>query len=390
MRFGTKDHLGVKIQAGATGYFRWNFSRWDGGDTWAPDSAESFPFVDFNSVCSEIQISMGLTVQGYDAQPEGSQATIILVADDADPLDGLLIKVGNEVNLTLESYPSGTSSVPFWKGYVKSIQRDTDADGMNRVLITCGDRIEQLMSTVATISEIADQKFSDRWQSIYNAYPGSGLVLTGASPIYEEFTFPGIDIFEVPLQDTINETMAGEIGWLVVTRFGEIWPMSHGYLQHLLGQTAQYEIHQDVTDAHIPPTYINQSSNTDGIISTVIARLTWDTATEVKVTNQDNADLYGNSTLEVELNLADETQLTNWANYALTLTDQDAIKALSVDAYDHRNMSLHKVYEWSPGTCVLVNVQAGLTNVNQNYLISKINHMITPETWVTDLELWRN
>jgi hypothetical protein len=88
--------------------------------------------------------------------------------------------------------------------------------------------------------------------------------------------------------------------------------------------------------------------------------------------------------------LADEDNLENWAFYALTLTGNQNIKSISLDALAHKNMHLFDVYQMEPAECVLVNVQANGINVNENYLISKVTHMITPDTWQTDLELWRN
>jgi hypothetical protein len=256
-----------------------------------------------------------------------------------------------------------------------------------------GDQIEQLMSFETTISEIADQTFEERWADIDVAF-GTSIANLNTSRTTSTTLFPGIDIFETALGDTILETMLGELGWLMTTRFDVIVPMSRSYLATELAGAHKYEIKQQVTGSmsgiRIPATYINVSSSSADIVSTINASLTWDPGTVITMVDTDQADLYGNSTLDIELNLADETNLSRWATYALTLTGNQNIKSISVDGLNHKNMHLHEVYEMEPAECVLVNVQANGISVNENYLISKVTHMITPETWQTDLELWRN
>lgn len=385
--FNFDSDFGVFIGTVANNLFRLNISALDGTDVLAGVTVPDIEYVDFSQYCTEVQVTNGLTASGTNIDLGSKTGTIILARQGADPLSGYFVKVSSPIKLVLKHYPSGTDT-DWMYGFVKSIERDTDDTGLSRVVIQFGDQIEQLMNVVGTISTIPDQTFEDRWADI-DVIVGTTVNLN-VGRTAGGFTFPGIDILDAPMADTITETMFGELGWLITTRKNVIVPMSHTYLATTLAGTHKYEIHQDVTDAHIPPTYINQASNSDSLISTIKASLTWDAATTYQVTDQDQAELYGNSTLETSVNLANLTQLTNWANYALTLTGQQNIKALTVDAIDHRNSQLHKVYEMEPAECVLVNVQSAGTSINEKYLISKVTHNITPNTWLTDLELWRN
>lgn len=385
--FNFDTDFGVFLGTSPTGLFRLNVSKLDGSDVLADDATPLIEYVDFSHLVTEVQVSNGVSAIGTTIDLGAKTGTIVMAAQDVDPLEGYFIKVSSPVKLVLKAYPT-SSDTDWFYGFVKAIERDTDSTGLNRVVLTIGDQIEQLMNFETTISEVADQTFEQRWADIDVAV-GTALDLN-TSRTAGGFTFPGIDIFETALADTILETMLGELGWLITTRFNTMVPMSHTYLTTTLAGAHDYEIHQDVTDAHIPPTYINQSSSSDAIISTINAALTWDPATVFTLVDTDQADLYGNSTLDIEVNLADEGNLSNWAYHAMTLTGQQNIKALSVDAIDHRNSKLHPVYEMEPAECVLVNVQSGGTQINENYLISRVTHMITPNTWQTDLELWRN
>lgn len=386
--FNFDTDFGVFIGTSPNTLFRLNVSPLDGTDVLANDAVSNIEYVDFSEYCTEVIVSNGVSAIGTTIDLGMKTGTLVFSADGVDPFAGYFIKVNSPIKLVLKHYPGGSDTDWFY-GFVKDIQRDTDANGITRVVMTLGDQIEQLMSFETTISSVPDQTFQQRWADIDTAF-GTSIANLNVSRTTSSVLFPGIDIFETALGDTILETMLGELGWLMTTRFDVIVPMSRSYLATTLAGAHEYEIHQDVTDAHIPPTYINVASSSADIVSTINASLTWDPATVVTVVDTDQADLYGNSTLDIELNLANEDQLTNWAYYALTLTGNQNIKSVSVDAIDHRNSQLHNVYEMEPAECVLVNVQANGINVNENYLISKVTHMITPNTWQTDLELWRN
>ena len=386
--FNFDTDFGVFIGTSPNTLFRLNVSALDGTDVLANNVVSNIEYVDFSEYCTEVIVSNGVSAIGTTIDLGMKTGTLVFSAEGVDPFAGYFIKVNSPIKLVLKTYPGGSDTDWFY-GFVKDIERDTDANGTTRVVMTLGDQIEQLMSFETTISSIPDQTFQQRWADIDTAF-GTSIANLNVSRTTSTVLFPGIDIFETALGDTILETMLGELGWLMTTRFDVIVPMSRSYLATTLAGAHEYEIHQDVTDHHIPPTYINVASSSADIVSTINASLTWDPATVVTVVDTDQADLYGNSTLDIELNLADSDQLSNWAYYALTLTGNQNIKSVSVDALDHRNMKLHPVYEMEPAECVLVNVQANGINVNENYLISRVTHMITPNTWQTDLELWRN
>jgi len=385
--FEFADHFGVFIGTSPNDLFRLNVSELDGTDVLANDAAPLIEYVDFAQYCTEVVVSNGVSAVGTTIDLGMKTGTLVFSAEGVDPFAGYFIKVNSPIKLVLKNYPTAADT-DWFQGFVKDIQRDTDANGITRVVITLGDQIEQLMSFETTISVVADQTFEERWADIDVAV--GTLINLNTTRTTSSTLFPGIDIFETALGDTILETMLGELGWLITTRFDVVVPMSRSYLATTLAGAHSYEIHQDVTAHHIPPTYINVASSSADIVSTINASLTWDPGTTITMVDTDQADLYGNSTLDIELNLADSDNLSNWAFYALTLTGNQNIKSISVDGFDHRNMKLHEVYEMEPAECVLVNVQANGINVNENYLISKVTHMITPDTWQTDLELWRN
>lgn len=386
--FNFQTNFGLYVGTSPNTLFRLNVSLLDGPDVLANDSVSNFEYVDFSKSVTEVYIENGVSAIGTTIDVGVKSGTIILAKQGADPLAGYFTKIGSPIRLTFKNYPFGGSNLDWFFGYIKSIQKDTDATGLTRVVLNFGDQIEQLMNTEATISVAPDQTFAQRWTSIYDIVAGDLPVNTTRTT--GGFTMPGIDIFEAPLTDTINATMQAELGWLVTGRLNNIYPMSRSYLATTLAGTPFYEINPTVTTDQIPPVYINQAADSEAIVSTINAALSWDAGTTSTLTDTDQADLYGNSVLDIAVDLANQNQLDIWVNYAITLTGQQRIQALSLDGINHKDSELNPVYIMEPGECVLVNVELAGTSINEKYLISKVTHAITPNTWQTDLELWRN
>lgn len=384
--FNLSTDLRVLISVPKNEGLFFNIGNWD-EQNWGADSG-GYEFINFAHRCSEIQTTNGVGAVGTTIDLGAKQATIILVAQDADPMDDRTLVIGTQIHLQVDVPVFG--EIEWFKATVSGVQRDVDSEGLNRVIITLGDQIEQLTSSEVTIDALgADQNFYERWQAIQNSVLGDVPIdLIYAVPTYAQFEFVGIDIFETALLDTVNETMAGELGWLVTNNQGTIYPFSHGALLTELG-LPQWLINQDGSGHGIPPTYINQGSDTQSIINTLNTALTWDPATIISVVDTDSRDLVGAKTLDVEVNLANASELLAFANYALTLSDQQNIKSLSFDCFNHRDGNLYELWQMQPGTCLQLDVRTGQLHVDENYLISRINHIITPNTWQTDLELWR-
>ena len=383
--FNLSTDLEVLIQVPKTTGLYYNIGNWD-EQNWGAD-VDDFEFVNFAHRCSEIQTSNGVTAIGTTIDLGAKSGMVILTAQDSDPLEGRTVIIGT--NIWLQVTVPVFGDIVWFKAKVNGLQRDADSAGLNRVILTLGDEIEQLTSSEVTISVVPDQTFYERWQSIQNSVLGDvPISLIYAVPTYAQFSFPGIDIFETALLDTVNETMAGELGWLVTNNQGEIYPYAHGALLSELG-IPQWTINADGSGGNIPPTYVNQGSDSQSIINTLNTSLTWDPGTVISVVDTDSRDLVGAKTADIEVNLANETELQAFANYALTLSDQQNIKSLTFDCFNHADSTLYDLWQMQPATCLAVDITAGQIAVNENYLISKINHQITPDTWQTDLELWR-
>lgn len=386
-------HLGLFIEAGTPGAFRLGFSTLDGSDV-LDGSGGSYTYTDFSQYLTEATIDSGVSFDGIQASYDGNNATITLFNQDDDPLNGYVIKVGNAIKLTLENYVPSISSQPFYVGVIKGIERIIDAYGNHTTRITAGDRLQDTLSkTVDYISISAGLTAYGRLSNI--GYPA---ITEGLNTYYAYVYGSSTDSFiqgdyvldQVAIADYVNETVANEAAWLVADTLGEPTFLPHKYLTDQLSATPVVTFSENETDSHVAISYLNRDSNTNSAVNSYRIQDSYDPLTFVQDVNQDSIDLYGTNHQDLTLNLNDLTEYNRYLTYALTFTGQQKIKSISADAIHHKNRQLSDVWKLWVGNPVLVNVTMGSTVINENYVVSRVHHQITPDVWLTDVELWRN
>lgn len=386
-------HLGLFIEAGTTGTFRLGFSTLDGADVLG-NGDTSYTYTDFSKYLTEATIDNGVSFDGIQASYDGNNATITLFSKDNDPLSNYVVKVGNSIKLTLENYVPSISSQPFYVGVIKGIERIIDEYGNHTTRITAGDRVQDTLSKVVDyISVMAGLTAYGRLAAI--GYPA---ITEGLNTYYAFVYGSSADSFvqgdyvldQVAIADFVNETVANEAAWLVADTLGEPTFLPHKYLTDQLSATPVVTFSENETDSHIAISHLNRDSNTNSAINSYRIEDAVDPLTFVKGVNQDSIDLYGANHSDLTLNLNDLTEYNRYLNYALSVTGQQKIKSISADAIHHKNRQLSDVWKLWVGNTVLVQVTMGSTVINENYVVSRVHHQITPDVWVTDVELWSN
>ena len=393
-----KNHLGVFIEAGAKNVFRLGFSTLNGADTLG-SSATSYTYTDFSQYLTEASIDNGVSFDGIHAAYDGNNATITLFSPTADPTANYVIKVGNGIKLTLESYVAGVSSQVFYQGVVKGIERIIDDIGNFTVRITAGDQVQDALSNVIDYLAVTTGLTAyGRLAAVKAVVPGWAATMDGINAYYALMYGSSTDSFvqgdylidSVSIADFVNETVANEAGWLVADTTGLPTFLPHKFLTDQLAATPVVEFSENNTNSHVAISHLNQDSNTNAAINSYRIEDSIDPLTFVTGVNQDSIDLYGLNHQDLTLNLNDATEYARYLAYALTYTGQQRIKSISADAVSHKNRDLKDVWKLWPGQAVLVNVSMGTTVINQNYVVSRVQHQITPDNWITDVELWRN
>jgi hypothetical protein len=214
--------------------------------------------------------------------------------------------------------------------------------------------------------------------------------------------FPDLAVIDQALGDAVVETVSGEGAWLVsqvgvwvedrpITYMPTVWAISRYFINQALNDTPILTLCDDDHDSHAAITFANGESDTLALINELQVSLLSDPSTFVKYTDQDAIDLFGKNPNEISLNLWDEAEITKFMDWAKKAMTPPKIKNISLDAIAHKNRKLHDVWKLAPSSTVKVEInnQPGF-KVDEIYLVTRIVHRITPESWETDLELWRN
>lgn len=391
-------HLGVFIEAGALGVFRLGFSELNGPDVLGNGST-SYTYTDFSSYLTEVTIDNGVSFDGTVASYDGNNATITLFSPTDDPTAGYVIKVGNRIKVTLENYVPSISSQPFYTGVIKSIERIIDDVGNHTTRITAGDEVQAALSNVVDYLLVSTGLTAyGRLAAVKAVVPGWSATMDGINAIYaltygsstDSFVQGEYVIDSVAVADFINETVLNEAGWLVADTTGLPTFLPHKYLTDGLVGTPVVTFSENETDSHIAISHLNQDSSTNSAINSYRVEDIYDPLTFFTGVNQDSIDLYGRNHQDLAVNLTNDAEYQKYLAYLLTFTGQQKIKSISAEAVHHKNRQLSDVWKLWPGSTVLVDVTMGSTAINENYIVSRVSHQITPDLWTTDVELWRN
>jgi hypothetical protein len=392
-------HLGLFIEAGALGSFRVGVSELDGPDTLASGNPDSFEWVEFSQYMTEASIDNGVSFDGVQATYDGSNAVITLFDPEVDPTSGYLIKVGSRIRLTLEDYVPSIASQPFYTGIIKSIERIIDDLGNNTIRITAGDSVQNALSQTLDYLAIATgQTAYYRLQALKDAIPSWTPTTKGINTIYaypyryepDSFVQGDYVIDGSSVADFVNETTLNEAGWLVADTDGVPTFLPHKFLTDQLSASPIVTFSEAEHDSEIAISHLNRDSSTNNAINSYRVEATYDALTFFTGVNQDSADLYGLNHQDIAVNLDNDAEFQKYLDYLLTFTGQQKIKSISADAIHHKNRKLSDVWKLWPGQTVLVDVTMGTTTINENYVVSRVQHQISPDIWVTDVELWRN
>jgi hypothetical protein len=411
-------HLSVLLWAAkpsTTGVFRLGISKLGGPDVLGSADADDFSggyeYQEFQPYVTEINIENSVNLTNVQDAGGELVAQIILHAD-RDILEDKLLRVGRGVKIGLKDYVHPHTFTPFFYGVLTGIQTIVETDNTFKIVITASDLRESVFNTiVSTYEETYDPiPFAARTNLITQAlfrpsfdgeaglfalFPYSGSDFSTAA------NYPATSIDDGALGDLIAETVAGEGAWLVSGMYEQmngpiaagLSVLSKSYIQDKLNLVSTYpaivKLADNENDGNVSIVSVNRETDTAQILNNIKASLSSDSTTFIEYKNQDSIDLYGQNSLEVSLNVYDETDLQNYIDYAATATVRPKIKSITCDAIAHKNRKLHDVWQLYPSAVVEVDIEQPNFVINERYLVTRVAHRITVDTWETDLELWR-
>jgi hypothetical protein len=104
--------------------------------------------------------------------------------------------------------------------------------------------------------------------------------------------------------------------------------------------------------------------------------------------DQDNIDFYGESAVELTLNLSNYQQLEIWAREVFELRTANLVNRVMTPSLDRKG-SLTAAAVFTPGDRIQIEYTNSQFNITGAYTIIKVSHEIDVDNWFTTFEVWK-
>jgi hypothetical protein len=391
--FSLKNDLRIEFE-GQSGAFIVSVSTLDGPATLSGSSTVSWQ--DLLCETISVNINRGIPIQlGYMSDLEPGTAEVQLTTIGYDPLANNFLHVGTPARISVRRQPdtAPTTWTTLFTGQVKAFDVSYNAQGLNLITLSLVDDLEAFLNQILPTYIIsgAPKYWYDLVSNLVTNYytPGSSnLSITGTS------LFPNYNITSpVSIGDLMNELMDGELGFAWVGRqYGTLNTYSREDIRSLQGTGYIYQfstVHDDLDPDHVCITGLEIGARNDEIANEILFTLASNTALTELNSNPDAIDLYGSVKLEATLNLYDQTQLAQVAQFIVLNNNLRRVKSISTNTIK-RDGTLAKFIS-NDLLMDKVGVYYNLNGVliDEEYIVTRVSDYIDGDTWETTLELWR-
>lgn len=399
-KFDFKTDLRVELLVPNAGIFVLGQSVLDGTDVLGADT-DVATWVDTLADVVEIYINQGMDVRGgILCTPNPTIASIRLRSVEFDPNNNRAVHVGTRIRVSGLQFPDTAPSTwtTIFSGKIANYETTYNYEGINEIRFDAVDLLQDAINTGISAFNTASSP-SPITQAINELaqYMPNGVINSVGSGTWA-YT-PQYAATNTTAGEILNQILDTEIA-VAYLKVGteELYLWDNAFLRlvsaNLYGEIGTGAIFSTEHPATYDPKHyciseIVFGATTDDVANEIIAtRL--DNGYRLVERNTDSIDLHGRVQLGAEPNVWSNNQLQLWLNRVKTKTDIKRAKSISFRMLD-QNANIRadrNIDEWFLNDCT-VNFDKGGFTINENYLISRVEHTITPTTWDTTLELWK-
>lgn len=358
----------------------------------------------------ELDIDRGIDIeQGVFAKPSVGTATIKMMKKDlADFLNGPDYQSNQFIRI---EYRTAGTWTRLFSGYIQNIEMNYVATaksgasaldkGKLQVTITAYDISRIALNTQIssfTIAGTSARSFINVIDQLGTAigaidarYAWSQVGSGGSSTYQHAYTYLDISSGELYAQ-----FLDAELGWLWAHKNGSMRFMTRADVNTVQSQTwsssnlTVSNIHSTAS-THVCMDNIQLAYDSDAIANVVAVTETFN-QTKTTQTNSTSVNDYGRQVGRFEVNFnpaSPSSTLAQWASAVATAANPKSITHVSVPVIlDSGEVS--EIADSEIGSALQVEfAQTGFTNLQELYMISRINHTINPDHWEMTIGLWR-
>lgn len=377
----------------------WGISRWDSGDYWdSGSSVEGWQAI--TGTVGSILVDNGVTVEQGLIRPEPATAQIVFQSVDYDPFMNPQVKTGTPIRIRVRPNPDTAAStwVTLFQGKLDTASSSYSITWKNTVTLTAVTALRDWLNYSATATDtttaltVASPSYAADYLTAMAAKFGSTPIVASSAPALLGYPLEGIDTYDpVNFGELTNQLLDANLGAIVYEPITD--PERHYFYTYaeLINRDLSPDVYfQAVTSAE--PLRSSFSDITIGfdtaeIVNSVTFTTTLGFGPET-VKNQDSIDIFGDLALELQTLHWNDPDATEWAGRIALRMPERRVQALEAPAILRAGQVNENLLR-QPLEVANVAISNSSLELDETYYITRIIHNIDPDTWTTNLELWK-
>lgn len=383
------SNIGGDDVLGASTAFIIGSSLIGGTDVLTDQTTPGFAWQRFEAITASASISTGGRVQSsLYYQPEAGSASITMQSLDYDPSVNKSVRPGTQIRLRVER---GAVNKTLFTGWIDTINVAYGAEGWNTISIAATDVWKRIVNArVATYDTTVYHSGNHvtPLEAITLAVTNAGYQMSSAS-VALNHKLPTTSKTNVIVNTFINDALKTGLGisW-VDQATGQVVVIPRPTFVDV-APAGTWTIGNNHSDPyHLCMSDIKVQADGDVIFNSLRVENSNDSNEYVVKIDQDSIDLYGMMALDVQLNTTPDGQLTKWTDEVFSQSPTKLVKSVQTPAINRQGILTDAAF-FTPGTLIGVKYTNSPLNINDYYSVVKVSHSITPDNWLTNLELWK-
>lgn len=390
--FDFKTNIKVELGLPVAGVFILGQSVLDGSDVLA--SSGGFSYVDTLADVVSIECNYGFDQNtGFMTQAAPSTATIVMQTDDYDPNSNRAVHVGTDIRVSYQPQPDTDplNWLPLFTGKITAYDVAYNFTGTNVITFECADALLNAINTpiASFTTPSSPSPLTEALTALQPYAPGSAINYWGTPWVYT----PQYALTNTTFGTILNELTDAELGMAVLN-------VDTGLIDFYAYNVLHTYIADNPANLLFSTTH-STDPNHICINNIVLGASGSDAVNEIKATkktggasqrrsNTDSIDLFGRTALDVTVNVSSDNLLTLWLNRTSVKNDIRQAKQIGFNPIlDSGKFSTGYYLNALFLQTVNINFNKGSVAFNEDYIVSRVTHSITPTDWQINLELWK-
>jgi hypothetical protein len=394
--FKLSSDLEVSLFTYASDVFIWGVTRWDDGDKWNNGTAVQ-SWVDFSGSIASVEISNGTYIEQGLTRPEPATATIVFQDANYDPFNNITVRTGTPIRIRIRPNPDTdpTTWVTLFQGKIDNASASYNEYFTNTVTLSCVTNLRDYLNFSIIDGFITTNISQYAWNFIDDMaafFTENGVIYNTA---LDGYILEGIDTLDpVNVGEVMNQLLDANLGALVYQPItSNPFNLAYYYLQEELGNidtaTSVLDFEASASANSLRASFYDLTIgyDTEQIVNEVKLETVSGYGPIVRK-NDNSVQLYGSLASEILTRHYDDIDAETWISQVTLSEPRRRVLDISASVINRDGTVNENLLREPMNVCNVSISNANLT-LDENYYITRVNYSLTPDQWLTSMELWK-